>query len=462
MTKTDHQLSDGLPNYRSELAGVPYVEEFFNAWAMWEPSFNSLLSYAETINLQLHLEQHAPEARARDDARRMGLSVTRDGIAVIELRGTLMKQESSFSAGTSTVLARRQIRAAAADEDVAGILLVVDSPGGTVAGTADLAADIRAANNKKPGLVHIHIEDLGASAALWLAVQGERITAGPTALVGSIGVFSVVTDLKAKADAEGRTVHVIKFGALKGAGIPGTEITEGQLAVWQARVDAFGEDFVAAVASGRKMSVERARSLASGEIWKGEAAVAVGLIDKIESLDDTLAALVTETQKTQPRSKPRSFAMLTDEAVATEQLPTATLEEKAATLQELKEALPAASSDFLLDQLEHKATLSEALKSNAKALAEANAKLTNENEQANAKLVEAEVKAAARPKRGSAPLANATEAATGDETHGDAGDQFRAKVEEKVAGGVPRSKAVAAVAKRYPELREQMVAEANR
>src|SRR5581483_9650939 len=110
-------------------------------------------------------------------------------------QGMLMKGQSSMG-GTSTVMARRDIRQAVADQDVAGILLAIDSPGGTVAGTDDLAAEVRQARTSKP--VWAAIDDLGASAAYWVASQTQRVTVNsPTALVGSIGTLQVIRDLSA-------------------------------------------------------------------------------------------------------------------------------------------------------------------------------------------------------------------------------------------------------------------------
>jgi len=115
-----------------------------------------------------------------------------EGIAVIPLAGPLMKIDSKFGS-TNTVRVRRALRAALADPDVRGILLHIDdSPGGTMAGTADLAAAVAAANLEKP--VWAQIDDMGASAAYWVAAQARRIVANATAELGSIGVVAVLED----------------------------------------------------------------------------------------------------------------------------------------------------------------------------------------------------------------------------------------------------------------------------
>lgn len=438
----------------SQLAAAPYVDQYFGAWALWEPKFQGLVDCAQNLNLQLHLEHHAPATAAEVQAAVMasdglaGVPVTRDGIAVIELNGTLMKHASSFSGGTSTVRARRQIRAAAASDDIVGILLAIDSPGGTVAGTEELAADIRAAGKKKP--VWSHIEDLCASAGYWHASQAQRIVCGPAAIVGSIGVFSVVVDAKKAAEEKGYHVHVIRFGKFKGAGVAGTEITEEQLARWQRIVDAHGEDFVATVAGGRRMTVERVRELADGDVHKGDAAKKHGLVDAIGSLDETVAALVAETRK--PRSPSRSKAMSENTTTAAEpQAP------KAATLAELKEHCPGATSDFLLAQMEAAATVPQAMKAHMKAQADANAALVKERDELKAK----NEAAPAKGQRGTAPIGGTAEETDATEFEGGANEFAQAEIEKRVAGGMTRDRAAKATFRAHPMLREAMVAEAN-
>jgi len=187
------------------------------------------------------------------------------------------------------VLLRQQIRHAFRNTDAAGILLRFDSPGGTVAGTEDLAADIAAAAGGKP--VYGYAEDLCASAAYWGYSQCTKTFANATALVGSIGTYMAIEDLSGHAEQLGVKVHVIRAGTFKGAGTPGTEITDDQLAEWQRIVDELNAHFIAGVARGRRMGESKVRELADGRVHVGQAAVQLGLVDVIESFDDTLARL---------------------------------------------------------------------------------------------------------------------------------------------------------------------------
>ncbi len=207
-------------------------------------------------------------------------------IAVIEVAGVLMKSAMWF--GTSTIQLRKEIQAAVADSDVSGILLNVDSPGGTVAGTYELAAEVNAAKKSKP--VWASIADLGASAAYWVASQADKIVASsPTALIGSIGTIQVIYDQSAAAEKEGVKAHVFATGPLKGLGTPGAKITEDQSAHIQSLVDDVQKNFDAAVMEGRGLSEKQLAAVRHGGVMTAPQAMSAGLIDAIQPLSKTVS-----------------------------------------------------------------------------------------------------------------------------------------------------------------------------
>jgi len=207
--------------------------------------------------------------------------LTPEGVAVMELTGGMMKGRSKFG-GVSTVAARANIRAAVGNDAVKSILLVIDSPGGTVSGTQSLADEIRSADSKKP--VIAHIEDMGASAAYWIASQARRVSANRSAMVGSLGTFGVVEDSSGKAAAEGVVVHVLSTGPHKGAFVEGAPVTEAQLADYQKLIDQLNAQFMEAVATGRRMPMEQTAKLFDGRVHVASTAQSLGLLDSVESL----------------------------------------------------------------------------------------------------------------------------------------------------------------------------------
>lgn len=212
-----------------------------------------------------------------------------DGIAVIALAGLLMKQESKYG-GTSTVRTRQAVRAASQADNVTAILMVVDeSPGGTAAGTDELAQDVAQANRQKP--VVAHIQDLGASAAYYAVTGAGKIFATPGSLVGSIGTVAMVEDTSKQFELAGVKVYVVSTGPLKGAGADGTPVTPQYLAYVQGIVNGLNAGFKSAVMSGRRMNEAQFAAVSTGGVWLAPEAQNLGLIDKAQSLDETFGQM---------------------------------------------------------------------------------------------------------------------------------------------------------------------------
>lgn len=231
------------------------------------------------------------QARARDRVENEPLYQVVNGVAIVPVSGPMMKGDGKFG-GANTVQIRQALRGAIADDAVKTIMLHVDSPGGTVAGTDELARDIKRADGVKP--VHAHIDDLGASAAYWIASQARKITAGHAAEVGSIGVYAVVEDTSSQAALDGVKVHVISTGPLKGALEPGTTVTAEQLNYVQERVDDMNQHFQSAIVRGRgeKMTGEQLKQASDGRVFGAAEARKLGLIDRVQTFDEAVESLM--------------------------------------------------------------------------------------------------------------------------------------------------------------------------
>ena len=216
----------------------------------------------------------------------------RGGIAVISIEGMMTKGGSSFG-GCSTVAVRQAIRSAAMDDGVDGIMLVISSPGGTCAGTADLADDVARAAALKP--TYAYIEDLGCSAAYWVASQATRLYANRTATVGSIGTMVVLTDTTGAQEELGIKYTVVSTGDKKGLGADGA-VTDELVAEWQGIVDDLNQHFAAAVTAGRGFTAEQLSAVSDGGVWIAQQSLALGLIDEVASLDAAMTAILQETK----------------------------------------------------------------------------------------------------------------------------------------------------------------------
>ena len=239
-------------------------------------------------NVEIEFDQRI-NADADDDA---GYQIV-DGIAVVDVTGVLRKNatlwQRFFGGGNSYIQIEQAVREATSDSSVRGIMLRIDSPGGTVSGGSDAADAIYEARQVKP--VVSYISDLGASAAYRLASQSDRIFSDRDAQVGSIGTFAVVEDMSKMADDMGIKVHVVKAGKHKGDGTPGTEVTDEQLSEMQREVNRLNEVFLDEIVRGRNMTREQVGELADGRIHIGTDAQELGLTDGVMSFGDAMNRL---------------------------------------------------------------------------------------------------------------------------------------------------------------------------
>lgn len=269
---------------------VPYfarLHEYFGLWLVEPSSADKMWRMARSMDMATHFQQAAGGVE-----NPLSFVDGKGGkkVAVVKAQGPLMKGQSSMG-GTSTVAMRRAIRTAAGDTNVSAILLAIESPGGTVSGTQDLATDVAEANKKKP--VFAHIDDLGASAAYWIASQAAQVYANaPTALVGSIGTVLHMEDTSARNEKEGVKEIAFASGPLKAFG-GGLGITDAQAAHLQALVNSLQLEFGAAVKRGRGMSDSQLAEVSTGAVFTAPEAKRLGLINGIQPLDKTLSLLAS-------------------------------------------------------------------------------------------------------------------------------------------------------------------------
>jgi len=324
-------------------------------------------------------------------------------VAVICMDGNMTKKGSSFG-GCSTIATRQALRAAAADYQVDAVLLKICSPGGSVSGTSDLADDVLAVRRGtmpgmlgeagKPKPVDAFIEDMGCSAAYWVASQCETIMANKTAIVGSIGTYCILCDDTGAQEQVGITYRVVSTGAFKGLGADG-KVSAELVSDVQREVNELNAPFLAAVAAGRGKKIPDVLAVADGRAWVGENAMQIGLIDEITTCDAAIGALSIRSS-TMNAEAFRQFAAEHPEAVATyiEQGKKAAVTETLAAEKARGEAVRAAcpgNDTLALDLILAGKDASDATIA-VKAIADAEARATAAKADAATKLAEADKK----------------------------------------------------------------------
>jgi signal peptide peptidase SppA len=214
-------------------------------------------------------------------------------VALLTLQGVVLSRAPRWAESYGYLSPQAfagDLRGLADDPTVGAIVLLIDSPGGTVSGTVDAADAVTYARSKKR--VVAVCADMAASAAYWIAAQASEIITTPTALVGSIGVITSHTDLSGYYGQLGVVMTYIRSAAKKALGQPAEALSEQARGERQAMVDAIHVQFVQAVAKGRRTGRDRvAADWATGQIWVGQQAVTAGLVDRVASLNTLLGEL---------------------------------------------------------------------------------------------------------------------------------------------------------------------------
>lgn len=204
---------------------------------------------------------------------------------VITPRGSLLS--SLFGDGPGGLDAfRADFRAALADDEIGGILIDVDSPGGSTDLVTETAAEIRAARGTKPIVASANTD--AASAAYWIASQADEVHVTPSGAVGSVGVFALHIDESRAMDSEGFTPTFISAGKFKTEGNPLEPLSEEARDYAQANVDGVYDQFLEDVAAGRGVTPEAVRKgFGEGRMVNADDAVAEGMADRVSTIEES-------------------------------------------------------------------------------------------------------------------------------------------------------------------------------
>jgi protease-4 len=219
------------------------------------------------------------------------LMLTRDGgfiglggdrIAVVYLEGLIFDSKSI----------NEQLKMYGDDSRIKAILLRMDTPGGGVAASQEIADQVKWIRNEKSKKVVISMGSVGASGGYYIACAADKIYANPGTITGSIGVIAEWVNYGNLLKWAQMQPEVIKSGEFKDVGSPTREITPKERAYLQHLINQMFEQFVSAVAEGRKdqLTREQIKLLSDGRVYTGEEALREKLIDGLGNYDAVLKA----------------------------------------------------------------------------------------------------------------------------------------------------------------------------
>ena len=264
------------------------------------------------------IEQEESETSNKSDS--LASYIGYDHISVIRLSGIIVGDEegsSLWSKGETAGAVLKQLRKAVKNKHVKGVLFRIDSPGGTVPTSQEIADEIKALKEKKKPIV-VSMGDVAASGGYYVACNADKIVANPGTITGSIGVIMSNINLKGLGDKLGLQPQVIKSGQFKDIGSPYRAMTPEDKAILQGLIlDAY-DQFTGAIAEGRKIPIDIVRKIADGRIYSGRQALKINLVDKIGGYTTALDLLQDickeqyKTTKKLPVKEASSYGILTN------------------------------------------------------------------------------------------------------------------------------------------------------
>ncbi len=217
-------------------------------------------------------------------------SSTKQKIAVVYASGPIVEGKGTGSMFSDSVMGSTTIisalRRAADDAKVAGIVLRIDSPGGSA--TASDLIWRETVRIHKP--IIASMSDVAGSGGYYIAMGAKKIVAAPGTLTGSIGVIGGKLVTRGLYDKLGLTTEVISRGANSGTLSSAQPFTPEERKAWTELLQETYHQFVSKAAQGRKMPYDKLQELAQGRVYTGRMAKKIGLIDELGTLHDAIAA----------------------------------------------------------------------------------------------------------------------------------------------------------------------------
>ena len=238
-------------------------------------------------------------------------------ILLIDIDGPISNRPKKtlvgFRSDTGMVDRIREIlKKAEKDKNIKGILLRVNSPGGTVTSSDIIYHEIKSFKERFKVKVYVSVIDVAASGGYYVALAGDSIMVHPTSLVGSIGVLALKLNLEGLMDKVGVEWEVVKSSKKKDFMSPFRPLTKEERVLFQETIDRYYDRFVDLVVLNRDgLDVKEVRALADGRVYNARQALNNHLVDSIGYLKDLVELAKKELDqpdlKVVTYSRPREY-----------------------------------------------------------------------------------------------------------------------------------------------------------
>lgn len=216
-------------------------------------------------------------------------------VAHIRIRGEIISDEGFFTTGISSPKLVNRINAANNDPRIEALLVEINSPGGTVIATREVADALGNVNKTTV----CWMRDISTSGAYWIASKCDKIVANEFTITGGIGVTGSYLEFSELFEKYGIGYVRIVSADDKDMGTPFREPTQEDIETLQGMIDRIHEVFVEDVSLNRNLSLEEIEKISKGSIFLGEEAYDIGLVDVLGGKSESLEIIRYKTNITE-------------------------------------------------------------------------------------------------------------------------------------------------------------------
>lgn len=266
-----------------------------------EPTFLENSIKEKTAVLQNTVLLNALFSQAKQKA-----AAVQNGVAVINIESPIYRKSSWWLGGITHKEIKAEIQKAMDNEEVKAIFYNIYSPGGSVAGTQELATFIKEASSKKPSCAFV--DGMCCSAAYWLASATGKIYATESAELGSIGVVLMHRDYSKVYEKWGVQYTYITAGSKKSVGASEIPLSDEDKEYLQNQVNGIYDVFLENISQNMGLDLNKKTEWADGRVFLGKDAVNLGLVSKIVKTKEEAMTLLLEETKENIMSIPNTQA----------------------------------------------------------------------------------------------------------------------------------------------------------
>ena len=243
------------------------------------------------IGIEKYISTNYAEGYMKNSASdKIAVIYAEGGIYMSDINPSIIDKEPSII--PSRICA--QIESAAKDDEVKGIVLRINSPGGSALASEIIHESIQRAKEKKP--VYVSMGQVAASGGYYMSAPADKIFAGEDTVTGSIGVVAVIPSVEGLFGKIGINQDTISRGENASVFDLSKDISESEKNALQANIDKVYAEFKNRVSTGRGIEVEQVEKIAGGRVWTGSQALENGLVDELGGLGDAIQALADQLE----------------------------------------------------------------------------------------------------------------------------------------------------------------------